>query len=85
MDSGPVLTPSSVGVLQRTVNDVVLLKQAVKQMPLQTGRGLPVEIFVPRSEAAGIYTGDLYWYDPETETLELLLEDQTAELMPDTV
>lgn len=44
-----------------------------------------IEIFVPRSLAAGIYTGDVYWYDPSTGNITLALEDQTAELLPDTL
>lgn len=44
-----------------------------------------IEVFVPRSLADDIYTGDVYYYDPGTATLTLAFEDQTAEVLPDTL
>lgn len=45
-----------------------------------------IEVFVPRSGPVdGIYTGDVYYYNPSTSTLTLALEDQTAEVLPDTL
>lgn len=82
---GYTLSADSLKVIKRTVDDVASLKQQVKQVQSQYLPGLPMEIFVPRSLAAGIYTGDVYIYDPVSETLTLKLEDQTAEVMPDTI
>ena len=45
-----------------------------------------IEVFVPRSGPVDdIYTGDVYYYNPSTATLTLALEDQTAEVLPDTL
>ncbi len=45
-----------------------------------------IEVFVPRSGPVDdIYTGDVYYYNPSTSTLTLALEDQTAEVLPDTL
>lgn len=82
---GYTISPDSARVLKRGIDDIQSLKQQIKQVQSQYLPGLPMEIFVPRSLASGIYTGDLYVYDPVSESLVLQLEDQTAELMPDSV
>ena len=57
----------------------------VPARPVNQVYATPMEIFVPREEEDSIYTGDVYIYDPATETYVLVLEDQTAELLPDTL
>lgn len=81
------LTASSVRVLQSTVDEVKRLKSDVQQIPRNYLPGMPEEIIVPRSYDSGteIYTVDLYIRDPATETYVLMLEDQTAETLPDTL
>lgn len=74
-----------------TAKRVLMATRAVEAMGVVPARPVnqvfatPMEIFVPREEDAGVYTGDVYIYDPATETYVLVLEDQTAELLPDTL
>lgn len=84
---GYTLSGESLKVIKRTVDDVVSLKQQVKQVQSQYLPGMPMEIFVPRSfdEDTEIYTGDLYIRDPATGSYLLMIEDQTGELLPDSL
>lgn len=79
------ITASSVRVIQSTVDEVARLKREVQKIPRNYVPGMPTEIIVPRSLAAGIYTVDLYIRDPATGTYTRMLTGQTAELLPDSL
>lgn len=85
-NQGFLVSGGALQKIQTGLNDIASLKQQVKQVQSQYLPGLPNEIFVPRSGPVdGIYTGDVYIKEPVSGSYAKMLENQTAELMPDEI
>jgi hypothetical protein len=84
---GFLVSGSLLDKMRAAMAEIASLKQQVKQVQSQYLPGLPMEIIVPRSydDEDEIYTVDVYVYDPASSTYVLKLENQTAELMPDSL
>lgn len=89
MTTGTTVAAFDVETGQRIIKAVRQVEAAGVPSPPSMYRSVPVpmEIIVPTAydDGTGIYTVDVYTYDPATESLVLVLEDQTAELLPDSI